>query len=146
MNSLTFVAVAGDNRLRVHPWLQAVIALCLVALTVALIPVFVTLRRIGERAERVLAVVESDLRPTIERVQGLVDELSGLSQDVRAEVERVSVLTRRVSDLSDGIGHLVSGLAGLARVGRLVGVAAGLKTGLDVFLNRLHRHHGDSHE
>lgn len=121
------------------PWLSVVIALCLVAVTAALVPAILALKRVAVRAERVLAIVESDLGPTMERAQALVDELQGLSREVRVEVERVGALTRRAADLAHSSAQVLSGLAGFARAGRLMGVALGVKTGLDVFLRRLRR-------
>jgi uncharacterized protein YoxC len=123
----------------VPPWLSIVIALCLIAVTAVLVPAVLALRRVAVRTERVLAIVESDLRPTLDRAQALVEELQALSKDVRVEVESLGALTRRVSDLARGSAQLISGLAWFTRAGRLMGVAAGLKTGLDVFLGRLRR-------
>jgi hypothetical protein len=138
----------------VPPWLFVVIALCLVAVTAALVLAILALKRVAVRTERVLAIVELDLHPTIARAQALVDELQGLSRDVRVEVERVGALTRRgagrgarwaprragrAPDLAQSSAQLLGGLAGFARAGRLMGVAVGVKTGLDVFLRRLRR-------
>jgi uncharacterized protein YoxC len=121
----------------VHPWLQIVLALCALALTLVLVLAILALRRVAERTERVLAVLEGELRPTLDRVQALVDEVRELSHDVRREVDRVGALTRRAVDLSDGLGRLVGGLAGLTRASQFLGLAAGIKAGLDVFLNRM---------
>jgi uncharacterized protein YoxC len=130
-----------------HPWLQVVIAVCIAALTIALVLAILALRRVVQRAEQVMGVVEDELRPTLSRVQALVDELRELSHDVRGEIERIGALTRRASELSDGLARLAGGLAGLTRVGQLVGIAAGLKTGVDVFLRRMRRGgaEGDNH-
>jgi hypothetical protein len=40
----------------------------------------------------------------------------------------------------------MSAIAGLTRAGQLVGVAASIKTGLDVFLHRLRKQQGENHE
>jgi hypothetical protein len=54
-------------------------------------------------------------------------------------------VTERVNAVADGVGRVVSGLAGFARAGQLVGVAAGLKRGFDVFVARLSKEQGDHH-
>jgi hypothetical protein len=135
------------------PWVQIVLILCVVAITIALIPALLALRRAGERAERVLALAEQELRPLVGQAQGLVQELRELGQEAREEVGRVSMLTQRAEDMSDGVGRMLSAMAGLTRAGQLVGVAASLKTGLDVFLHRLRKHQagntkrqGEDHE
>ena len=121
------------------PWLQILLALCVVAITIALVPTLLALRRTSERAERVLALAEQELRP-------LVDELRELSRQARGEMVRVGALTERVEDVAEGLGRVLSAVSGLTRAGQLVGVAAGLKTGLDVFLHRLRRNQGENHE
>ncbi|MGH7392338.1 MAG: hypothetical protein ACREM3_23200 [Candidatus Rokuibacteriota bacterium] len=128
------------------PWAQAVIVLCVVAVTVALIPALLAIRRAAERSERVLAVAERDLAPLGEHLKSLVDEFRSLSRDARAELGRVAELTDRAEEVATGIGRVLTAVSGLTRAGQLVGVAAGLKTGLDVFLHRLRKQEGDHHE
>ncbi|HXG02209.1 MAG TPA: DUF948 domain-containing protein [Candidatus Binatia bacterium] len=125
-------------------WVQVLAVLCLVALTVAAVPAILALRRSAERAERVLATMESELRPLLGEVQGLVHELRGLTEEARGEVQRVALLTDRAHDTVASVGRLFAAVAGLTRAGQLVGVAAGLKAGLDVFLHRLRRQDGAS--
>jgi len=129
-----------------HPWAQAVLVVCVVAVTVALVPALVALRRASERAERVLALAEQELRPLATEVHGLVQEIRALSGEARDGVARVSALTERMDDLSGGLGRVLAAVAGLTRAGQLVGVAAGLKTGLDVFLHRLRKQQGANDE
>jgi hypothetical protein len=128
-----------------HTWAQAVIVACVVAVTVVLVPTLIALRRAAERGERVLAAAERDLGPLTEHLKILVDEFQSLSRDARAEVARVGALAERAEDVAVGVGRVLSAVAGLTRAGQLVGVAAGLKTGLDVFLHRLRKQEGDNH-
>jgi hypothetical protein len=127
-----------------HPWAQVLLVLCAVVLTVVLVPAIVALRRAGERSERLLAVAEQELGPLLGQLQSLVDELRMFSKEARSEFARMGELTERIHDLTDGVNRTLSGLAGLTRVGQLVGLAAGLKTGLDVFLHRLRKPPGDN--
>jgi len=126
-----------------QPWLQGVVLLCLIAVTVALIPAILALRRSAERAERVLAILEGELRPLVGEVRGLVHELRDLSTEARGEMQRIGGLTDRAQDAVEGVSRVLAAVTGLTRAGQLVGVAAGLKTGLEVFLSRLRRHERD---
>lgn len=128
-----------------HTWAQAVIVACVVAITLVLVPALLAIRRAAERGERVLAAAERDLAPMTERLDALVDEVRLLSRDARAELGRLGSLAERAGDLASGAGRVLSVVAGLTRAGQLVSVAAGLKTGLDVFLQRLRKREGDSH-
>ena len=42
------------------------------------------------------------------------------------------------------MSRLVGALSGLARAGQVVGLAAGLRRGVDVFVSRLRRDEGDN--
>jgi uncharacterized protein YoxC len=129
-----------------HLWAQAVLVLCVLVVTVALVPALLALRRAAERSERVLALVEQELTPLAEEVRGLVDDVRGLSQEARGEIARIIGLAERARDMSDGLSRVLAAVAGLTRAGQFVGVAAGIKTGLDVFLHRLRKPQGDDHE
>jgi len=128
-----------------HPWAQAAIVVCVVAVTVALVPALLAIRRAAERGERVLAAAERDLGPLTEHVKALVEEFRSLSHDTRVEVARMGALADRAEDVASGIARVLGAVAGLTRAGQLVGVAAGIKTGLDVFLHRLRKQGGDHH-
>jgi hypothetical protein len=130
----------------VLPWVQIVLVLCVVAITIALVPSLLALRRASERAERVLILAEQELRPLIGQAQALAEEMRELSQRARGEMVRVGALTQRAEEVADGMGRVLSAVGGLTRAGQLVGVAASLKTGLEVFLQRLRKQQGENHE
>jgi hypothetical protein len=145
MELLTFGAIARHNPISMHWALQLVIGLAVLALAGAGVALLLAARRAAVRAERVLDVVERDLPPLAVEARELATDLRRLSRQIHDEVGRVSLLTARAAELADGVGRIVSGVAGLTRAGQLVGIAAGLKTGLEVFLHRLRRHEGDNH-
>lgn len=145
MELLTLGAITRHNSLPMHWALQLLIAVAVAALSTAGVSLLLAARRAAIRAERVLALVERDLVPLAAEAQGLTADLRRLSYQVQDELGRVSLITLRAADIADGIGRIVSGVAGLTRAGQLVGIAAGLKTGLDVFLHKLRRHEGDNH-
>jgi uncharacterized protein YoxC len=125
-----------------HPWAQVVLLVCAVALTAALVAAILALRRTLRRAEAVLEIVEQELRPLVGQVLGLTEELRELTRESRREVVRIGDVTERVQTVADGVGRAVVGLAGLTKAGQLIGLAAGLWRGVDVFVHRL-RGEGD---
>ena len=121
------------------PLAQAVVLICVVALTAALVGVLVALRRTAKRAEAVLAVVEREIRPMATQLEALAEELRGLSRQATRELERVSTVVRRVEDVSLAVVQIASAVGTVTKIGRLVTAAAGLRRGLDVFASRLRR-------
>lgn len=129
-----------------HLWAQAVLVLCALVVTVALVPALIALRRAAERLERILAHVEEELPPLTDEVRGLVEDVRGITREARGEMVRIIGFAERAREVTDGVGRVLSAVAGLTRAGQFVGVAAGIKTGLDVFLHRLRKRQGDDHE
>lgn len=119
------------------PIAQAVIVICIVALTAVLVSTLLSLRKTAIRAESLLHAVERDLLPMALRIEALADELRALSQRANEELGRIGVLVHRVEELSGKLTRLLVVLSGFTRVGQAVGVATGVKKGLDVFIRRL---------
>jgi uncharacterized protein YoxC len=128
-----------------QPWAQAVLVLCAVVLTAVVIPAILAVRRTARRAETVLTIVEQELRPLIGQAHALTEDVRVLTREASREIERVGEVTERVNAVAEGIGRVVTGLAGLTRAGQLIGVAAGLKKGFDVFVSRFSKNQGDHH-
>jgi len=126
-------------------WVQLLLSLASLALLLALVAAVWALRGVAQRAEAVLAIVEQELRPVIGQAVALTEDVRSLTRDASRELERVGAVTDRVDDIAGAVGRIVGTLSGLSRAGQIVGVAAGLKKGLDVFVQRL-RHQGDHHE
>jgi len=150
MNLLTFIDGAPDNPLLMQSWFFPVVALCVVAVSAALVALLVALARVGRRAERVLALVERELErdvpPLMEDLHELSGELRRLGQGANAELDRLGRITGRVEEVVDTTSQVLNALSGLTRAGQLVGIAAGIKTGVEVFLHRLRTQRGDGHE
>jgi hypothetical protein len=126
-------------------WVQMLLSLAAFALLVALVAAVWALRGVAQRAEAVLAIVEQELRPLIGQGLALTEDVRGLTREAGRELERVGAVTDRVEVVAAGLGRIVTTLGALTRAGQIVGVAAGLKRGIDVFVHRL-RHQGDHHE
>ena len=126
-------------------WVQLLLSLAAFALLLALVAAVWALRRMAQRAEAVLTIVEQELRPLIGQGLALTEDVRTLTREASRELERVGVVTDRVHDITTGLSRFVGTLSSLTRAGQIVGVAAGLKKGLDVFVHRF-RHQGDHHE
>ncbi|HZO39931.1 MAG TPA: hypothetical protein VFE97_11985 [Methylomirabilota bacterium] len=126
-------------------WVQMLLSLAAFALLVALVAAVWALRGVAQRAEAVLAIVEQELRPLVGQALALTEDVRGLTREAGRELERLGAVTDRVEDVATGVGRVVMTLGSLTRAGQIVGVAAGLKKGIDVFVHRL-RHQGDHHE
>ena len=126
-------------------WVQLLLALAAFALLLALVAAVWALRRMAQRAEGVLTIIEQELRPLIGQALALTEDVRTLTREASRELERVGAVTDRVDDIATGLSRFVGTLSGLTRAGQIVGVAAGLKKGLEVFVHRF-RHQGDHHE
>jgi hypothetical protein len=112
-----------------------ILTLCAIAITVALVTVLFSLKRLIERGEAVLALVEREIRPTASQLGALTEELRGVSHQVTLELARIGLITRR-SRTSPRPSPRWWGWGGIAQITRLGGVAIGLQRGLGVFLSR----------
>ena len=126
-----------------QPWAQLVLVACAVAVSGAVVAAFLALRRTLRRTDAVLEIVEQELRPLIGQANGITEEMRDLTRETRREVERVGEVTEQVQTVAEGLGRVVMGLAGLTRAGQVIGLAAGLRRGVDVFVQRLRRGQGD---
>jgi hypothetical protein len=126
-------------------WVQMLLWLASFALLVALVAAVWALRGMAKRAEAVLTIVEQELRPLIGQTVALTEDVRSLTRDASRELERVGSVTDRIDDIATGLGRIVGTVSGLTRAGQIVGVAAGLKKGIDVFVHRF-RQQGDNHE
>ena len=119
------------------PAAVAIIVLCVVAVSAVLVWTLLALRKTALRAERVLRVVEHEIRPMLGQLESLIAELRDLSQGAKEELSKIRVLVRRAEDVSITVSKLVIAVGGLTRIGQYVSLAAGVKKGLDVFVRRL---------
>jgi len=126
-------------------WVQLLLSLAAFALLLALVAAVWALRGMAQRAEAVLTIIEQELRPLIGQALALTEDVRTLTREASRELERVGAVTDRVDDIATGLSRFVGTLSSLTRAGQIVGVAAGLKKGLDVFVHRF-RHQGDHHE
>ena len=120
-----------------HSWTQLVLLACAGVLTAAAVALLLAVRRTAQRTEAVLRIVEEELRPLIGQAHALTDEVRTLTRESSLEVKRVGEVTERVNNVAEGVERMVSALAGLTRAGQVIGMAAALKKGVDVFVHRM---------
>jgi hypothetical protein len=123
--------------------MQVVVTVCVVALTVVLIPAVVSMRRAMQRAETALLLVERELGPLAAQIQGLAEDLRTFVRQGNRELERFGAAAERLGNFSERAGRLLGVVSGFTRVGQVVGAATGIKKGLDVFIHRLRKHRGE---
>jgi uncharacterized protein YoxC len=126
-----------DNFALMPPWTQTLLGLAAVALLLALCAAALAVRRALLRVDAVLAIVEQELRPLVGQAHALTGDVRELTHEAKSELERINVLTRRLDDLAGGLARFLTLAGGLARVGQVVGLAAALKRGIDVFVHRV---------
>jgi uncharacterized protein YoxC len=119
------------------PLVQAVLVICALVLTIALVVTLASVRRTSSRAEIVLQLVEREIRPLASQVEALAADMRVLSQTANRELERVSGVVRRVEDISLKIARVVGVANSLASFRGITGVGSGLRTALNVFVSRL---------
>jgi len=119
------------------PLAQAVLVICAVVLTVALVVTLAAFRRAASRAEIVLQLVEREIRPLASQVEALAADVRALSQTANRELERVSGVVRRVEDISLKIARVVGVANSLASFRGVTSLGSGLRTALGVFMSRL---------
>ena len=121
------------------PLAQAVLVVCAVVLTVALVVTLASFRRAAARAETVLQLVEREIRPLASQVEALAAELRTLTVSANREVERISGVVRRVEDISFKIARVVGVVNSAASFRGVTGLGSGLRTALNVFVSRLRK-------
>ena len=125
-------------------WFQVILALCVVAVTAALVPLLLALLRAARRAEGVLGIVEREVAPLVAEIHGLTDALRDVVRETQQELKRVGALADRIDDVAGGVARVVNAVAGLTRAGQLIGLAAAVRKGVDVFVQRFRSEEGES--
>ena len=129
-----------------HLSVQILLLACAVAVAAGIVLASLALRRAALRASAILAILEQELRPLVGQLLALLADLRALGREAHADLERVGMVAERVDDVAAGLSRVVSVVGGITRAGQVVGVAAGLWKGLDVFVHRLRKEQGDHHD
>jgi uncharacterized protein YoxC len=119
------------------PALQVVLALCVVAVSAVLVVTLLAVRKLAQRADTVLAVVEREIRPMLNQVEALTAELRELSQGAGEDLKRIRVVVGRAEEVSLQASQLAVSLGSLTRYGQYASMALGLKRGISAFVRML---------
>lgn len=114
-----------------------VLTAAVVVLGVFAVPLLIQLRRTAKNAELTLTAVEREIRPLASQLHVLLQEGRDLIQRGNKELGELARFTATADELLARLGKVLGVLAGLGRVGQVVGVAQGVKKGVDVFVRRL---------
>jgi len=113
------------------------IVLAVVAVAVVTVSTLLAIKRAALRAEMVLMLLEREIPPMASQLHSLTEEVRTFSRQAGRDIERAAGAAQAVGRVAEGLGRLV-GLAGtMGRVGQFVGVATGVKKGVDVFIAKL---------
>jgi uncharacterized protein YoxC len=132
---------AGHTLSGMTPLAQAVVLICVVALTAALVVVLLALRRVFVRTEAVLDVVERQVSPLTAQVGALSEDARKLTQETTLNMEHAGAVIRRAEEVTDKVSTLVGAVNTVTRAGQVVTLVAGLKKGLSVFASNLRDKH-----
>jgi hypothetical protein len=127
-------------------WVEALLTVAALLLMLALLAAVLAFRRLAQRAESVLTIVEQEMRPLVGQAHALTEDVRALTREASRELERIGAVTDKVGSVADGFARFVGVVGGLTRAGQLVGVAAGLRKGVGAFVQRLRKEQGDNHE
>ena len=124
-------------------WLTVALAVSVLAISAALVAAILSARRVLERVVGILAVVEQEVGPIATEARGRTTDARGLTQETTRELQRTGEVLEQVHEAASGVVRIVNAVAKLTRVGQLVGLATGLRRGVDVFVGRMRRNGGN---
>ncbi len=112
-------------------------SLAFLGLVIAAIPALLQLRRTAQTAEQTLATLEREVRPLTSQLHALLQDHRELAQRATRDLREVEGLALMAQELLGRVIKLTSILGSMGTLGRMFGVAQGLRKGVDVFIQRL---------
>jgi hypothetical protein len=117
-------------------------SLALLLLAIAAIPTLLQLRRTVQTAEQTLATLEREVRPLTSQLHALLQDHRELAQRATRDLREVEGIALMAQELLGRVIKLTGILGGVGAVGRVYGVAPGVRKGLDVFIQRMGKSKG----
>jgi Bacterial protein of unknown function (DUF948) len=114
-----------------------VASLAFLGLVIVAIPALLQIRRTAQATEQTLTTLERELRPLIPELHALVQDHRELAQRATRDLREVEGLALMAQEVLGRVIKLTGILGSVGTVGRVVGVAQGLRKGIDVFVSRL---------
>jgi len=112
-------------------------SLAVLGLVLAAIPSLLQLRRTAQAAEQTLATLEREVRPLTSQLHALLQDHRELAQRATRDLRELEGLVLMAQEVIGRLIKLTGILGGIGTVGRVYGLAQGLRKGLDVFIQRL---------
>jgi uncharacterized protein YoxC len=112
-------------------------SLAFLGLVLAAVPALFQLRRTAQTAEQTLATLEREVRPLTSQLHALLQDHRELAQRATRDLRELEGLVLRVQEVVGRAIKLTGILGGIGTIGRVYGLAQGLRKGLDVFIQRL---------
>jgi uncharacterized protein YoxC len=117
-------------------------SLAFTALVVVAIPALLQVRRTARTAEQTLAALEREIRPLASQVHALLQDHRELAQRATRDLREIEAAVLLVQEVLLRVVKLSGLLSGVGTVGRVLGVAQGLRKGVDVFIQTLGKRSG----
>jgi uncharacterized protein YoxC len=114
-----------------------VASLAFAALVAAAIPALLQMRKTARMAEQTLGAVEREIRPLVAQLHALLQDHRDLAQRATRDLREVEGTVLLVQELLLRAVKLSGILSGVGTVGRALGLAQGLRKGVDVFIQTL---------
>ena len=112
-------------------------SLAFLGLVLVAIPALLQLRRTARTAEQSVAAVERELRPLASQLHALLQDHRELAQRANRDLRELEGVVFMVQEVVGRAIKLTSILGSFGTVGRMLGLAQGLRKGVDVFIQRL---------
>jgi hypothetical protein len=103
------------------------------------LPTLLQIRRTARAAELTLTAVEREVRPLASQLHALLQEHRELAQRASRNLRELEGIVLMGQEVLARAIRLTGILGGAGTVGRVLGVAQGLRRGVDVFIQRLGR-------
>jgi hypothetical protein len=112
-------------------------SLAFLGLVLAAIPALLQIRRTAQAAEQTVATLEREVRPLTSQLHALLQDHRELAQRATRDLRELEGLVLMAQEVIGRLIKLTGILGGIGTIGRVYGVALGLRKGLDVFIQRL---------
>jgi uncharacterized protein YoxC len=113
-----------------------------VVLVAVAVPTLLQVRRTARTAEQTLSTVEREIRPLLTELHALLQDHRELAQRASRDLREVEGIVLMAQEVLLRVIKLSGLLSGVGTVGRVVGVAQGLRKGIDVFVRHFGKRSG----
>jgi uncharacterized protein YoxC len=117
-------------------------SLAFAVLVAVAIPVLLQIRRTARAADQTLGALEREIRPLTAQLHALLQDHRDLAQRATRDLREIEGAVLLVQEVLLRVVKLSGILSGVGTVGRALGLAQGLRKGVDVFIQTLGKRSG----